>query len=115
MVALAFALPWRAKLPADGDLTRLKRVLKTAVEDLVPADLLYAPKRGFGYEIRERDVMLGPWRGKVDEVITGMPRGHWLDPNWVQGLWRSARQGVSVDWSLLARIFAQLCWEREYT
>ena len=50
MIALAFALSWRTKLPADGDPTHLKAILKTAVRDLVPDELLYAPKRGFGHK-----------------------------------------------------------------
>ena len=91
MIALAFALSWRTKLPADGDLTRLKLVLKTAVSDLVPAELLYAPKRGFGYGIRERDLFLGPWRAKIDGAIGGIPTDHWLDYNWVRGMWEAAQ------------------------
>ena len=77
MTALAFALSWRTKLPADGDPTHLKAILKTAVRDLVPDELLYAPKRGFGHGIQERDVLLGPWRGFVDRAFGDMPNDHW--------------------------------------
>jgi asparagine synthase (glutamine-hydrolysing) len=112
MIALAFALSWRTKLPADGDLTRLKLVLKTAVSDLVPPELLYAPKRGFGYGIRERDLFLGPWRAKIDGAIGGIPTDHWLDYNWVRRMWEAAQLGEATDWSLLARIFSVLVWEQ---
>jgi asparagine synthase (glutamine-hydrolysing) len=113
MIALAFALSWRSKLPADGDMTNLKAVLKTAVSDLVPEELLYAPKRGFGHGIRERDVLLGPWRPMADRAFASMPGDHWLDAQWAKRLWQQAQSGASPDWSLVARIFCILTWEQE--
>jgi asparagine synthase (glutamine-hydrolysing) len=112
MVALAFALSWRTKLPANGDPTHLKQVLKTSVGDLVPPELLYAPKRGFGHGIQERDVFLGPWRAKVDSVISAMPSSHWLDAEWVRRMWRAGQLGERIEWHLLAKVFAILAWEQ---
>jgi asparagine synthase (glutamine-hydrolysing) len=114
MIALAFALSWRTKLPADGDPTHLKAILKTAVRDLVPDELLYAPKRGFGHGIQERDVLLGPWRQFVDRAFGDMPNDHWLDPLWARALWQKGQNGAPVDWSLVARIFAILVWEQGF-
>jgi asparagine synthase (glutamine-hydrolysing) len=112
MIALAFALSWRSKLPADGDTTNLKAILKTAVSDIVPRELLYAPKRGFGYGIRERDVLLGPWRPIVDRAFELIPADYWLDARWTRRLWQSGKSGKPIDWSLLGRIFSILVWEQ---
>lgn len=114
MIALAFALSWRTKLPADGEPTHLKAILKTAVRDLVPDELLYAPKRGFGHGIQERDVLLGPWRSYVNRAFDEIPTDHWLDPHWARRLWQSGQTGAPTDWSLLARIFAILVWEQGF-
>lgn len=112
MIALAFALSWRSKLPADGDTTNLKAVLKTAVADLVPHELLYAPKRGFGHGIKEREVLLGPWRPMADRAFNSIPSDHWIDSRWARGLWQSGQSGNAVDWSLIARLFSILIWEQ---
>jgi len=43
-----------------------KQILKRALEKVLPADLLYRPKRGFGAPIRE-------WfRGASGETLTGL-------------------------------------------
>jgi asparagine synthase (glutamine-hydrolysing) len=112
MIALAFALSWRSKLPAGGDTTNLKAILKTAVADLVPHELLYAPKRGFGHGIKEREVLLGPWRSMADRAFNSIPPDYWIDSRWARGLWQSGQSGNSVDWSLVARIFSILIWEQ---
>ena len=39
--------------------SKLDKILKKALEGRVPKELLYAPKRGFGYHIREEDVLRG--------------------------------------------------------
>jgi asparagine synthase (glutamine-hydrolysing) len=69
IVALALALHYREKVPDFKSPARLKQILKTAVSDLVPHELLFAPKRGFGFGIQERDVLTGPWRQTGDELF----------------------------------------------
>ncbi|MDT8369020.1 MAG: asparagine synthase (glutamine-hydrolyzing) [Longimicrobiales bacterium] len=58
----------------------LKAVLKEAVSDLVPPEILMRPKRGFGVPLP--GWLRGPWRGFVNERLkdpTG-PLSAWLDP-----------------------------------
>ncbi len=50
----------------------LKAILKEALKERVPDDLLYAPKRGFGYYIQEADVLSGPWKSRVDAALAEM-------------------------------------------
>jgi len=58
---------------------RLKAVLKDAVADLVPADVLDRPKQGFGVPLP--GWFRGPWRGVVTERLHDPdgPLGAWLD------------------------------------
>jgi asparagine synthase (glutamine-hydrolysing) len=65
LVELAWATPYRSKV-ANG---RLKAILKDALKGRVPAELLNAPKRGFGYHIQEADVLSGPWKSRVDAAF----------------------------------------------
>jgi asparagine synthase (glutamine-hydrolysing) len=58
LVEYALGLP--RSLKVEG--TTGKHILKRALEDILPHDLLYEPKRGFGAPVREwfREA-LGPW------------------------------------------------------
>jgi asparagine synthase (glutamine-hydrolysing) len=65
LVELAWATPYRSKV-SNG---RLKAILKDALASRVPAELLDAPKRGFGYHIQEAAVLAGPWKAEVDAAF----------------------------------------------
>lgn len=72
LVQLAWNIPYGAKVGSLADATRLKLILKQAVADRVPHDLLYAPKRGFGYNINETNVLAGPWKAHVDSALADL-------------------------------------------
>src|SRR5205085_8225818 len=55
VVELAWHTTYRQKVPRLRDKSQNKWILKKALEGRVPKELLYAPKRGFGYHIREED------------------------------------------------------------
>lgn len=69
LVQLAWNIPYAAKVGSLTDATQLKLILKQAVADRVPHALLYAPKRGFGYNISEAKVLAGPWKAQVDSAL----------------------------------------------
>jgi asparagine synthase (glutamine-hydrolysing) len=101
LVEAVFSLPSWFKL--DGD--EQKVILKRAVADLVPREILTRPKRGFGVPIRTW--FRGPLRDAVIEVITSkrsLDRG-WLDGRAVRALCDehvSGRRDQSLRmWALL--------------
>lgn len=72
LVQLAWRTHYTLKVGGGRDATRLKLILKQALEDRLPHDLLYAPKQGFGYNIQEADVLSGPWKTRVDSALDEM-------------------------------------------
>ena len=112
LVDLAFSLRFREKIPSLRDTSRLKYALKKAVADLVPHDLLYAPKRGFGHGIQERDVLKGAWRDRADEIFEQPSDADGLfDPDALKSLWRAQRDGDErYPWSLVAKLFSIQLW-----
>jgi asparagine synthase (glutamine-hydrolysing) len=78
IVSFALATPAEKKIPDTKNSAWLKAILRESVQDLVPDPLLKAPKRGFGMGIQEGDVLLGPWRDRVDELFD--------EPNDAQGM-----------------------------
>ncbi|MEQ8246940.1 MAG: asparagine synthase (glutamine-hydrolyzing) [Alphaproteobacteria bacterium] len=70
MVGLALATPFRRKVHRLFDPAGLKWILKQALRGRVPDALLFAPKRGFGTNIQESDLLAGSWRARVDQAFT---------------------------------------------
>jgi asparagine synthase (glutamine-hydrolysing) len=114
VMSLARATHYREKVPDFRSPARLKQVLKTAVSDLVPSELLYAPKRGFGFGIQERDVLAGPWR-HVGEELFGEPDdadGLFVGRE-IRRLWQAHGSHGGGSSSEVAKHFAIQLWLRE--
>ncbi|MFO0697631.1 MAG: asparagine synthase (glutamine-hydrolyzing) [Nitrospira sp.] len=112
VVECGFAIPYRKKVPRFNDTTCLKQILKTAVEDLVPGELLYAPKRGFGMGVQERMVLEGPWRNYADECFAQADDlGGVLVGKEVRRLWGKYQLGGEVESSLIGKLLAMYTWQ----
>lgn len=69
LIELALTIPFANKVKHSRNLSGGKLILKQALEDRLPHDLLYAPKRGFGYFVKEEAVLRGPWKPRLDEAF----------------------------------------------
>lgn len=113
MLALAAAIHYRRKVPHTQDSGQLKLILKRAVADLVPNELLYAPKRGFGMSIQEDMVFRGPWREFAADLLTRADDVDGLfDPRGVARIWQRFIEGDSRNASTVARLTALQYWAR---
>ncbi len=113
IIAAAMGIHFSHKVKGPKNGSGLKSILRRAVNDLVPHEVLNAPKRGFGMGIQERDVLLGPWRGKVDEVLNDFPDLGMFDSGKVRALWLEAKKREEGEWNLLAKLFAIGLWRSE--
>lgn len=112
IISLALATHYRDKVHRT-DPTKLKWILKKAVEDLMPAELLYAPKRGFGNGIQEKDVLLGPWRKNAEAAFADIDDIDGLfDTSAIQNKWSEFSAGGDADESLIAKIFSTQIWAK---
>jgi asparagine synthase (glutamine-hydrolysing) len=109
LVECAMGLPVELKIKGTSG----KHILKRALEKVLPADLLYRPKRGFGAPIRE-------WfRGESGEVLSGlimnssMRRRELFDYAFIARLTDEHRRGAR-DWSfhLWALLNVSLWYDR---
>lgn len=110
VISAAMGIHFSRKVKGPKDGRGLKHILRKAVSDLVPKRVLNAPKRGFGMGIQERDVLLGPWRRNVDEVLNDFPETGVFDSGKIRTLWRDAKKKEAGDWSLLAKLFSIGLW-----
>jgi len=110
VIAAAMSIPFSRKVKGPKDGSKLKYVLRKAVSDLMPQEIINAPKRGFGMGVQEKDVLLGPWRSQADEIFDEYPEMGVFDTEKVRTLWRDAKKYGSSSWSLLAKMFSIGLW-----
>jgi len=112
VISAAMGIHFSKKVKGPKDGSQLKNILRKAVEDLVPQELLYAPKRGFGMGVQEKNVLLGPWRVHADEVFNTYPDLGLFDTTKVKAMWINAKDRSEGQWDLLAKLFAIGLWEK---
>lgn len=111
VVAFALAAPARSKVPWIAPLKRLKWILRRAVRDLVPDELLHAPKRGFGFGIPQERVLRGAWRRYGDELFADPHDADGLfDRNALQSAWNRFQRRESVSADFIAKMLAIQYW-----
>lgn len=107
LVQLAWNTDYHEKVPSIRDASKNKWMLKRALEGRVPHELLYAPKRGFGYHIQEEAVLRGPWKSKVDAAFADPPDlGGLLKPDAVRRLKAGFDRREGVPAMMIAKLYA---------
>ncbi len=107
LVELALRVPYRRKVPLLRGEERNKLILKRALSDRLPKDLLYAKKRGFGYFVSEERVFRGPWKQKVDRAFAASSiTDDFFDPAAVSALKRKFDGHNQVPTILIAKLYA---------
>lgn len=110
MIDFALATPASMKIAGGAHGTTLKAILRDAVRDLIPAELLHAPKRGFGFGVQEAELLRGRWRGYAAERLEN-PRtaGGLLDADKVRRAWQGFLSG-RVPAATVAKLLAIQVW-----
>ena len=110
IVSFAMATQAQRKIPDPKNPNWLKAILREAVADIVPADLLRASKRGFGMGIQEDMLLRGPWRIHAERVFREPhDAGGLFDPFAVQAIWKNFIAGGEPA-SRVAKLFAIQVW-----
>ncbi|MCZ6524883.1 MAG: asparagine synthase (glutamine-hydrolyzing) [Alphaproteobacteria bacterium] len=113
LVELGWRVPWRDKVPSWRNGRRNKWILKLALAERLPQDLLYAEKRGFGYSISEEEVLRGPWKARVDDAFATFDDvGGILDRAAVRRLKAAFDRRQGVPAMLIAKLYALQCSRR---
>jgi asparagine synthase (glutamine-hydrolysing) len=110
IVSFALATPVESKIPDSKNPDWLKAILREAVADLVPTELLRASKRGFGMGIQEDMLLRGPWRIHAERVFREPhDAGGLFDPHAIQSVWKNFIAGRESA-SRVAKLFAIQVW-----
>jgi asparagine synthase (glutamine-hydrolysing) len=109
-VSFALATPVERKIPYLNNPGWLKAILRESVSDLMPAELLAAPKRGFGMGIQEAAVFSGPWKQYAEELLsTPMDADGLFNTESIKNSWRRFRCETTGA-SRIAKMFAIQHW-----
>lgn len=117
IVAYSLHEAWQNKIDFRFPKT-LKKVLRQSVADLVPAQLLNAPKRGFGYGIPEWRVLSESWRSAADEAFHNFnDLGGIFSRRKIGRIWQSfcARPEYHPSTALLMKCFVVQVWVKNQT
>ena len=110
VVSFALATPVELKIPDLNNPAWLKAILRESVTDLMPAELLAAPKRGFGMGIQEAMVFSGPWKKYADELFASPSDGDGLfEPMTIRKSWENFLIGKESP-SKVAKLFSIQMW-----
>ncbi|ABC29199.1 asparagine synthase (glutamine-hydrolyzing) [Hahella chejuensis KCTC 2396] len=112
VISAAMGISYRDKVRKGGSGVGLKHILREAVKDLIPEEILFAPKRGFGMGIQEEDVLKGPWRQIGERIFAEADDCEGMfDAKNLNSVWSRYLGGDShVDTSTVARLFAIQLW-----
>jgi asparagine synthase (glutamine-hydrolysing) len=89
LLEFAFSLPRRLKVRSAFRPNMNKYLLKRTVAGMLPQEVLYGRKYGFGFNISYPQLLQGPWQPAVEALVR---RGRYLD----LGLF--SRRGA--DWAI---------------
>lgn len=111
IIGFALATPVAKKVPWIAPSNRLKWILRQAVRDLVPHDLLFAPKRGFGFGIPQDEVLRGPWRKHGDALFSDPhDAGGLFNPSALRAEWEKFKQQGSHGSNVVPNMLAIQYW-----
>lgn len=111
IMQFAWQTPWYKKL-VPGKYHQQKYILRRAVADLVPQDLLNAPKRGFGFGIGMVKLMTDYWRAHSEAILLS-DHGNavlGLDSQKIGKLWDKTIAGDNHAASLAFKILIMKKW-----
>jgi len=115
IVSFAMATPVERKIPNTKNPDWLKAILREAVADIVPAELLHASKRGFGRGIQEDMLLRGPWRIHAESVFREPhDAGGLFDPDAIRVIWKDFIAGRERA-SRVAKLFCIQVWLKNQT
>jgi asparagine synthase (glutamine-hydrolysing) len=113
IVSFALGTPVEQKIPSPYNPAWLKAILRESVADLIPHELLIAPKRGFGMGIQEAMVLNGPWKKYIlDMFESPIAIDGFLEEKALRHLHRQFLAGDNRNASRIAKILAIHTWER---
>ena len=104
IIKFAFNCKWNKKIQPFFKSQWLKKILKEAVKDIIPENLLSAPKRGFGFGIKEKEILLGPWEKHAKKILNQFPNTTAIDPIKVKKIWNLAKNDKTVSWDLVMKL-----------
>lgn len=113
VVSFALATPVELKIPSTSNPGWLKAILRESVSDLIPHELLTAPKRGFGMGIQEAMVLNGPWKKHAEDLFSSPKDVDGLiDVHKLNQVWDGYQLGSNCNASQIAKLLALQSWAR---
>lgn len=115
IMQFAWRTHWWQKL-VPGKYHQQKYILRRAVADLMPENILNAPKRGFGMGIGMVELMTNYWRAHSENILLSPDQNDVIgfDTAKIQNLWQRTLAGDNHAASLAFKILILKRWLQEH-
>lgn len=115
IVEFAASLPYTLKVKDSVD-TNNKYIVKKMMETVLPREILYGKKMGFGYNIDYYRWMRGPWRRSCEAILLDgfLSRSGVFNMEYIEILWRRflSHEAGEMDRFLLWGLITFSLWYR---
>ncbi len=107
LLETALRTPYERKVGKVNGTPTGKIILKDALSGRLPAEVLSAPKRGFGYHVQEDEVLRGAWKEQVDDAFSDMDGlGGLLNADGVRSLKSAFDRRAGIPAITIAKLYA---------
>lgn len=115
LMELISRMPVKMLVPDRRDPSRNKYILKKSMEGLVPPELLWAPKMGFGYGVDVYRLLKKDWRADITATFA-RPRkiDDWIKKDALGSLWRRLDGGDRAAGLYINAFYALYNWYDAY-
>jgi asparagine synthase (glutamine-hydrolysing) len=114
IMQFAWHTHWRHKL-VPGKYHEQKFILRRAVGDLLPVELLNAPKRGFGFGIRQLALLTQHWQVHVHDILLSDEHNDALGlcPRKIIKIWHDCQAGDAHAATMAFKLLLLKRWLKE--
>ncbi len=110
IVSLALSIPHYQKVSLFAKDNDLKKILRQAVTPLIPPELLYAPKRGFGYGIQEATLLKERWLPHLETLFNNDSLNGIFRPEKIKELLELFKNGDTTNTALISKLLSIKIW-----
>ena len=90
-----------------------KKILKEAMKGILPEEILYAKKMGFGYNVKVAEKIRHEWKEEIERVLNKVISLPIFNPTFIKKIWQEHLKGKN-NTKLIMALYAFGVWWEEF-
>ncbi len=88
-----------------------KKILKEVMKGILPEEILYAKKMGFGYNVKVGEKIRHEWKEEVERVLNKVMSLEFFNPTFIKKIWQEHLKGKNNSKLIMALYAFGVWWE----